>query len=141
MPFDVTDTVLIVVGSELVPEEKDRPLAYRLKNEMDEKGDHRFQKALVTSDLWYLDNPIFQACPTVFLGGPGVNKATIGNYDRIPLVWTAAKRTFVHFTLSDGEVKAAIWGMNEQGTAEALNAFLAEGYMEKFTNRIWNRPI
>lgn len=139
MPFDVTDTVLIVVGSELVPEEKDRPLAYQLKQAMDKFGDNRFQRAVVVSDHWYLENPIFQACPSIILGGAGVNRAAAETFNHIPLVWTGGKHAFVHFTLSDGEAKAAVWGLNERGTTEALNAFISDGYMEQFIARIWGR--
>ncbi len=139
MPFDVTDTVLIVVGSELVPEEKDRPMAYRLKQALDVYGDDRFKKAIVVSDHWYLENPIFQACPTIILGGAGVNQAAAEFFNRIPLVWSSGERAFVHFTLSDGEAKSAIWGLTGQGTTEALETFITDGYLEQFITRVWKQ--
>lgn len=139
MPIDVTDTVLIVVGSELVPEEKDRPLGYRLKERFDQEGDGRFQRSIVVSDRWYLDNPIFQACPSIIIGGPGVNQAAAEFYDRIPVVWTQDQRAFIHFTLSDGDAKAALWGMNQTGTEEALQVFMDEGLLMRFIERVWKR--
>ncbi|MBI1390070.1 MAG: hypothetical protein GC154_16635 [bacterium] len=139
MQIDVTDTVLIVTGSELGPEEKDRPLAYTLKSRIDSQGGNAYQKAIVVSDRWFMDNPLFHACAAVLVGGPGVNTAAAEFYNRIPVVWTGSQRAFVHFTLADKDPKAAVWGMNQAGTEEALEHFLANGYLERFLNVAWRK--
>jgi len=76
---ETTNAVLIVVGSHLRAEEKDRPLAYGLKKRIEHWRDmHAGQldvplTPLVCTDLWYLNHAELQRRPTICLGGPGVN--------------------------------------------------------------------
>ncbi|NLI15005.1 MAG: hypothetical protein GX409_01835, partial [candidate division Zixibacteria bacterium] len=74
--LDVNQTILIVVGSDINPEEKDRPLAYYLKQAIEkspEYGSLPFRKCIVISDSLYESDKIIQICPTISIGGPGVN--------------------------------------------------------------------
>ena len=95
MKVDVNDTIMIVVGSGLVPEEKDRPLAYRLKSRIDPLGKSEYQRSVVVSDIWYLENILFQTCSTVIIGGPGVNEASQHFFNSSPLIWTFEDMAFM----------------------------------------------
>lgn len=139
MNLDINDTILIVCGSEIVPEEKDRPLAYRIKEAIAPWGDNEYQKAVVVSDCWYLENEIFQICSTILVGGPGVNAATAELYQEIPMIWTHQKQAFVQMQVEDRN-RAAIWGMNQSGTEIALNYFINEQLAE-FLSRSWKRAV
>jgi len=67
---DTDDTVLIVTGIDVPAEMNDRPLAYRLKAEIDRRGDGKaFRVGLVVSDAWFAQNRIFHLCPVVAVGG------------------------------------------------------------------------
>ena len=68
------ETVVLVTGSSLTAEERDRPVAYRLKSEIDRRGaGHAYRRAVVVADLWSLQNRIFHLNPTIGIGGPGAN--------------------------------------------------------------------
>jgi hypothetical protein len=54
---DTEETVVLVTGTSLTAEERDRPLAYLLKSEIDQRGaGHAYRRAVVVGDAWYLDN-------------------------------------------------------------------------------------
>ncbi|MEM6757638.1 MAG: hypothetical protein AAF586_10765, partial [Planctomycetota bacterium] len=78
-PPDAPHRVLIVVGAHLRAEAADRPLAYRLIEEI-ENWKERFAEQLgveieptVCTDLWYLNHEELRSLPTICVGGPGVN--------------------------------------------------------------------
>lgn len=137
MQIDVNDTVLIVVGSELTPEEKDRPLAYSLKSTIDTNGKNSFQRCVVVSDRWYLDNELFQVCPTIMIGGPGVNAATAHFCEKIPVVWNDDEESFLQISMSDTIAKVLIWGLNQQRTEQAMTMFVENGHQEDFLGMVW----
>lgn len=138
--LEINETILIVTGSELVPEEKDRPLAYRLKEQIDRRGFSPYHRAIVVSDRWYLDNELFQICPVILVGGPGVNQVTGQIYKKIPVAWTDQGQSFVQITPAGTDAKAALWGMNQESTRTAVEAFLDRGYLDRFLWAIWQEP-
>ncbi|HOJ60659.1 MAG TPA: hypothetical protein PK878_10270 [bacterium] len=138
--LEINETILIVTGSELVPEEKDRPLAYRLKALIDPRGQSPYHRAIVVSDRWYMDNELFQICPTIFIGGPGVNQATSQVYKKIPVAWTDNTQAFVQIAISGTDAKAALWGMNQDGTRAAVEVFIGQNYLDYFLKVIWQKP-
>lgn len=137
MQIDVNDTVLIVVGSELVPEEKDRPLGYELKETLDPLGHPPYQRAIVVSDRWYVENELFQVCPTIIIGGPGVNLAAAQFFQQIPIVWCENDEAFLQLIISAEKTHAAMWGVNQEATRRAMNAFSDKGYLQQFLENIW----
>lgn len=134
MGIDIQETILIVTGSELTPEEKDRPLAYKLKETIDAKGSNPYQKAVVVSDRWYLDNEMFQICPSILVGGPGVNAATANFHKEMALVWTDRENAFIQ---AKEHERVALWGMNQAGTEMALDRFVAGAYLDAMLLRHW----
>ncbi|NIA22317.1 MAG: hypothetical protein GWP05_10230, partial [Anaerolineaceae bacterium] len=60
-PIMTTDplrnAIFLVTGSDLIAEQKDRPLAYYLKNHIDRYGGQEQSRCgIVVSDLWYMAN-------------------------------------------------------------------------------------
>ncbi len=136
--IDTEETVLVVTGSELPAEMNDRPLAYRLKAEIDRIGAGQgFRGAVVVSDRWYEDNRILHLCPTISVGGPGVNRVAASLVEDLPMVVRRDDRIFVQGAW-DGELKrVSCWGMDRGTTVLAVQAFLQEGYCADFLNRAW----
>jgi len=134
---DTEETVVLVTGSSITSEERDRPLAYRLKAEIDRRGvGHAYRRAVVVADLWYLDNRIFHLNPTIAIGGPGANDAA-QEFAVLPTVHSVDDQIFIQLDF-DGELKrAALWGANAAGTSAAVDAFIAGGYLDDLLARIW----
>lgn len=135
---DTEETVVLVTGTSLTAEERDRPLAYRLKAEIDRRGaGHPYRRAVVVGDAWYLDNRIFHLNPTIAIGGPGVNGVTEEFTGMLPTVYSREERVFVQVDL-DGELKrAALWGADAAATAAAVEVFGADGLLDQLLGRIW----
>ena len=76
---DTDETVVLVTGASITAEERDLPLAQRLKAEIDRRGDGlAYRRAVVVSDAWYLENRLFHLNPTIAIGGPGANGVSPG---------------------------------------------------------------
>ncbi len=138
---DTDETVLIVTGSGLGPEERDRPLAYWLKEQVDRRGgDAPFRRAVVVSDLWYAENRVFHLNPAIAVGGPGVNGAAREFSERLPLVLREDDRVFVQAALDEAPPRVALWGMDTASTAEAVERFVTDGLLEALLARLWRSP-
>jgi hypothetical protein len=135
---DTDETIVLVTGSSITAEERDRPLAYRLKAEIDRRGTgHAYRRAVVVADLWYLDNRIFHLNPTIAIGGPGANGVTQEFSSLLPTVHTVGEQVFIQLDF-EGELKrAALWGANAAGTATAVDTFLSGGYLDDLLGRVW----
>jgi hypothetical protein len=93
---DTEETVILDPATDIRAEQRDRPLAYRLKEEIDRRGaGHAFRRAVVVGDAWYLENRIFHLNPTIAIGGPGVNGVSQQFSDALPTVWSQEDRIFV----------------------------------------------
>ena len=136
--IDTDETVLIVTGTEIPAEMNDRPIAYRLKEEIDRRGaGHTFRRAVVVSDHWYGENRIFHLCPTVAIGGPGVNRVAAALLNDLPMIVQRGDRVFVQGNW-DGETKrACLWGADRVATAEAVERFIADGLCGQFLASTW----
>jgi hypothetical protein len=135
---DTDETIVLVTGSSITAEERDRPLAYRLKAEIDRRGTgHAYRRAVVVADLWYLDNRIFHLNPTIAIGGPGANGVAQEFSSLLPTVHTVGEQVFIQLDF-EGELKrAALWGANAGGTATAVDTFLSGGYLDDLLGRVW----
>ena len=138
--IDVNLTILIVVGIDLKPEEYDRPLAYKIKSEIEKSplcGDHPFRKCLVISDGLYTNDKIIQACPSIVIGGPGVNSAASQLVDKLPVYYSKDNRFFIQLDKDFSSTKISIWGMDRQSTEEAVNYLISDGIIEDFVKSVW----
>lgn len=139
--IDTDETILIVTGSDLPAEMNDRPLAYALKGEIDRRGGGRgFRRAVVVSDRWYLDNRLFHICPTIAVGGPGVNGVAASFAEALPMLVKRADRCFVQGAWDGEQKRAALWGMDRVATAEAVEEFVRGGHCESFLAQAWRAP-
>ncbi len=144
--IDTDETVLIVTGSDVPAEMNDRPIAYGLKAEIDRLGGTRaYRGAVVVSDRWYADNRIFHLCPTIVVGGPGVNAVAAALVEELPALVKRDERVFVQGGWDGDHKRVSLWGLDRRATAEAVRIFLQEGFCADFLNRAWRlqpaRPV
>src|SRR5262249_24120477 len=136
--FDLRSTVLIVVGHGLLPEEEDRPIAYELKRLVNTRaGESDGRAAVVVTDVWIMNNELADFFPPIAMGGRGVKGFTAQIYEDLPVAFTRDERVFVQ--IAEGEKRAAVWGMDQAATREAMGAFVSEGLFEKFLDLVWGR--
>ncbi len=135
---DTDETVVLVTGTTLTAEERDRPTAYALKAEIDRRGEgHTYRRAVVVGDAWYLENRIFHLNPTIAIGGPGANGVASEFAEGLPTLVNVDDRVFVQADF-DGEPKrASLWGVDAQATAQAVEVFVGRGMLDDLLQRIW----
>lgn len=141
--LDVNQTILIVVGTDIKPEEVDRPLAYKLKEAFESSenfGNHPFRKCLVISDVLYRHDRIIRVCPTVVVGGPGVNTAAAELIEKLPVYLSKDNSYFIQLEKDFSDPKVSIWGMDRKSTEEAIEMFIANGILDDFLKAIWKQP-
>jgi len=135
---DAEETVVLVTGSSPAAEERDRPLAYLLKQEIDRRGaGHAYRRAVVVGDLWYLENRVFHLNPTIAIGGPGVNDVSQEFSPALATVYNRADQVYVQAEFEGDLKRAALWGMNAELTAAAVEVFTTHGYLDELLGRIW----
>ncbi len=135
---DTDETVVIVTGSDLRAEERDRPTAYRLKQEIDQRSDGQvFRRAVVVGDTWFLENGIFHLNPSIAVGGPGVNALSAQLAQQVPVTWSQDQRAYVQADFDGDPKRALLWGMDAESTMIAVQAFVAQGFLEDLLRRIW----
>lgn len=135
---DTDETVVLVTGSSLPAEERDRPLAYLLKSEIDQRGEGlAYRRAVVVADLWYLENRTFHLNPTIAIGGPGANGVAQEFSGILPTVYTSEERVFIQADFEGDPKRAALWGADAAATAEAVQVFAMQGLLDELLRRIW----
>ena len=135
---DTDETVVLVTGSSLTAEERDRPLAYRLKAEIDRRGaGHAYRRAVVVADIWYQQNRIFQLNPTIAIGGPGANVVSHDFSETLPTVYARDERVFLQVDFEAEAKRASLWGVDASCTAAAVDVFMTQGYLDNLLSLIW----
>ena len=138
--FDLRSTVLVVVGHGILAEENDRPLAYELKQAVNARtGGSEGRAAVVVADVWLMNNELGEFFPAIAVGGPGVNGLTAEIYDDLPVAFTRDQQVFVQMA-AEGK-RAALWGMDQAGTREAVDVFVKNGLLERFLDLVWRRTV
>jgi len=138
--IDVNQTILIVIGIDLKPEEIDRPIAYQLKKEIESSSkfdNHPFRKCIVISDSLYAHDKILQACPTIAIGGPGVNSAAAKFVEKLPVYLSKDNEYYIQLEKDFKNQKISIWGMDRETTKEAVETFIANEILSDFLKTIW----
>ncbi len=137
--FDLKSTVLVVVGHGILPEEEDRPIAYDLKRAINARsGGTEGRAGVVVTDVWAMNNDLAEFFPAIAIGGPGVNGLTAQIYDDLPLAFARDQEVFIQMA-TEGK-RAALWGMDQKGTREAVDVFMHDGLLERFLDLVWRRP-
>jgi hypothetical protein len=139
--LDVNQTILIVVGSDINPEEKDRPLAYYLKEQIEnspEYGSLPFRKCIVISDSLFENDKIIQICPTISIGGPGVNALAARLAEKLPIQVAMENQFYIQYNENGPDNIVSIWGMDQDNTKAAVELFVKDGYLESYLKKVWN---
>lgn len=136
--IDRDETIVVVTAADLDAEAPDRASASRLLAEIGARGaGHPYRRAvLVTDDAWFSTTQ-FHASPTVAIGGPGVNGVSGRFSAELPTVWTEDNRVIIQADFSDNARRVALWGMDRVATTEAVDAFIARGWLEEYLDRCW----
>jgi hypothetical protein len=147
--FDIRSTVLIVVGYGILPEEEDRPGAYELKREIVSRGlGSESRGAVVVTDMWMVNQEMAELFPAIAVGGPGVNAFAAQIYEELPVAFTRDERVFIQMSggqMSGGQMsggpgkRAALWGMDQEATREAVERFVKDGFLDRFLDTVWKR--
>jgi hypothetical protein len=136
--FDLRSTVLIVVGHGILPEEEDRPLAYDLKRAITARANGSEERtAVVVTDIWLMGQELGEFFPAIAIGGPAVNEFTEQIYGDLPVV--SAREQDVFIQMAPESKRAALWGMHEAGTREAVESFMRDRLLERFLDLVWRR--
>jgi hypothetical protein len=145
-----TDRLLwIVTGVQLHAELGDRPLAYRVQEEVKkvlrsmlgdapDGGPPRLAPAVV-SDVFYLNNESLHARPAVSIGGPGVNALSALLVSELPTAASIEQTLVVQMDLDGKDHRCAVWGMNHLDTVRAVEVFISKGYLEAFVKAAVDR--
>lgn len=132
--------LLIVVGAHLRAELHDRPLGYRLRDVILHRQDmlrarHLEDgpglKAVLCTDLWYLNAKELLDRPTIAIGDPAVNAATAYLSNRLPTAFVIENSLRVHLDLEFIDPQACLWGVNPSATNSAIDLFV-ERYLDDF---------
>ena len=73
----------------------------------------------------------------IAVGGPGVNRASEELTANLPLVFQQEDRVFVQARLESADAQVVLWGMDAAATAQAVEAFLFQGVLDKMLERLW----
>jgi hypothetical protein len=134
-----TRLLLIVTGSRLRAEELDRPLAYYLKQRIEQYVAEHEQtlgpmRVRVVADFrWIHDEPL-QKLPTISVGGPGVNALAHRWLEEVPVSLAVDERYYLQMDPDLDELRVSIWGMDNPTTQIAVAVFI-----DRFLPRLLER--
>ena len=125
--------ILVVAGVSLRAEEMDRPLAYRLADEIRERlGPDPAYSVLVVSDVLYLNDEALAACPIISIGGPGVNNLSAVLFRELSSVLVVDNVLIIQMDVKLADLRCCLWGVDHERTVEALEIFLKRGHLDHF---------
>jgi hypothetical protein len=132
--------LLIVTGSTLRAEELDRPLAYYLKQRIDQAltgsqpplGPFRI---CVVADFRWIHEKKLQALPTISVGGPGVNALARDWLEEVPVSLAVDEQFYIQMDPDLDEARASVWGMDNSTTQIAVSVFL-DRFLPRFLEQI-----
>jgi len=137
--------LLIVTGSTLRAEEVDRPLAYYLKQRIEQAlASGPFEDASdfhvqVVADFRWIQDESLQEAATISLGGPGVNELAHRWLEEVPVSLAYNERYFIQMDPELNEPRASIWGMDNPTTQIAVSVFL-DRFLPRFLERCAQLP-
>jgi hypothetical protein len=131
--YDPDNLILIVTGSTLRAEDKDRPLANALAVEIRKRlpSDSAWQ-CLVIGDLHYINNEDLHECPLICLGGPGVNHLSAILFRELPPALAVDRVLLIQMDVEMKDLRTCLWGMDHDTTIEAIQTFIEKGYLDRF---------
>src|SRR5512146_2351094 len=115
--IDLDNLVLIVTGSTLRAEDKDRPLANGLADEVRKRlPPDSAWRCLVISDLHYINNEELHECPLICLGGPGVNHLAGILFRELPPALAVDRVLLIQMDVEMKDLRTCLWGMDHETT-------------------------
>ena len=144
---DVDRLIWIVTGVQLNAELGDRPLAYRIEQELKsrlsaqlpptEPGELPPIIPTVISDVYYLnsEDENVQSRPTISIGGPGVNALSAAWAKELQTIVAIENTLVVQMDLEMSDPRCAVWGMNHLDTVRAVDLFISK-YLDVFVKGI-----
>ncbi len=139
--LDPSHLLLIVVGAHLRAEQGDRPLAYRLREQVEGwVSRHRDTLAtpiqpVVCTDIWYLNHGTLHARPTVSIGGPGVNALSSHFAQSITGRSDDDQQVVIQIDPEFTDLRVSIWGTDHDLTAKGMELFFKD-YLESFLKAV-----
>lgn len=137
--------VLIVTGAHLRAEAMDRPLAYLLREKVlgwlrqnmpaPKKEAPVDLRAVVCSDLWYMNQDSLRGKPTISVGGPEVNAFTAYVGSRLPSLFAVEGKLVIQGEPSFDPAVIAVWGAHAEQTGRALATF-EQRYLDGFMRAV-----
>ena len=144
--IDPDRLIWIVTGVQLKAELGDRPLAYRIEKEIRERlaklldppepGEQPLLSPVVVSDVYYLNNDQALKGPTISVGGPGTNALSASLFEQLPTAVTIEDTLVVQMDVEMNDMRCAVWGMNHLDTVQAVDTFIAKGYLDAFVQGV-----
>jgi hypothetical protein len=139
--IDPERLICIVVGVQLRAELGDRPLAYRVEQEVRARLEAALGKPpegepprlapVVLSDVYYLNNDELQSRPAISVGGPGMNALSAMLVDKLPTAVAIEKTLVIQMDLEMEDKRCAVWGMDHLDTVRAVDLFVTK-YLDAF---------
>ena len=134
--------IFLVTGSNLTAEQKDRPLAYRLKTQIDRYGGADAARCgVVVSDRWFMETAEVQESPVIAVGGPGVNNLSQHFWHRLPIALAVDNVFIIQTDVTCEDLRASVWGMDHGTTREAVETFFLKGYLRRFLEAAWGETL
>lgn len=135
--YDLDKMILVVVGTTIRAEDKDRPLANRLAATIcDRLPADPAWRCMVVSDVYYINNEDLQPCPTISFGGPGVNHLSRILFHELPSALAVDGVLLIQMDMEMKDHRVCIWGTNHETTVEALETFLEKGYLDRYLSGV-----
>jgi hypothetical protein len=134
-----TDTIILVTGCCVVTELLDRPIAEFLRNEIDKRGSHRYQRGIIVGDLWWFRDESLHKHPVIAIGGPAINTLTSELVEE-NLTWLEnvdhCGRDLSH------PPKLSIWGETTSDTQERVTQFVNDARgLSTFLELCWTKEV
>ncbi|MGH7213532.1 MAG: hypothetical protein ACREIT_02030 [Tepidisphaeraceae bacterium] len=138
--------IWVVTGIQLNAELGDRPLAYRIEQELRTRlaarlgptpaGGLPLLAPAVISDVFYLNHDEASKRPLISIGGPGVNAVSAMLVDKLPTAVAIEETLVVQMDVEMNDRRCAVWGMNHLDTVRAVELFISRGYLDTFVDGV-----
>lgn len=144
--IDIQTLVCVVVGVQLRAELGDRPLAYRVEQELRARLEAALGKPppgelprlspVVITDVYYLNNEQMQSRPAISVGGPAMNALSALLVDQLPTAVAIENTLVIQMDLEMKDHRCAVWGMDHLDTVRCIDLFIAKGYLDQFVKGV-----
>ena len=132
---DPRGLLLIVVGAHLEAERADRPLGYRVQDDVlhwQQKTPEAVPLApMVCTDLWYLNASELMLRPTISVGRPEHNAVSAYFANRLPTALVIDRSLQVQLDPEFVTLQACVWGVDEPATRSGVDLFV-QRYLDEF---------